>query len=95
MATKLKRDLDLMPVINKAVKRYEGKLGDEALRMLYPQGIKLVPEKITQEAEFVKHYSVRVWTVRYDGKLLFRRHRADLIGIKYKYESPVFGDLTE
>ena len=92
MATKQKRDLDLMPVINKAVKLYESKLGDAALHMLYPQGVKIIGSKLTQEAEFVKNYSVRVWTVRYDGKLLFRRHRADLMGIKYKYESPVFGD---
>lgn len=89
---KLKRDLDLMPVINKAVNRYESKLGSEALRMLYPQGVKIMKEKVTQEAEFVKNYSVKVWTVRYDGKLLFRRFRDDLIGIKYRYESPVFGD---
>lgn len=89
---KLKRELDLMPVINKAVNRYESKLGGEALRMLYPQGVKIMKEKVTQEAEFVKEYSIKVWTVRYDGKLLFRRFRDDLIGIKYRYESPVFGD---
>lgn len=91
---KMKKELDLISFINKKVNEYETKLANKAMRVLYPQGFVFDKTKLTQCYESVKEYAINVWTVRYDGKLLFRRYMSDSSVFIYEYESPVFGDKT-
>ncbi len=57
---------------------------------------KLFPDEIIQKDQIqvayekVEHYLSPIYTIRYKGKILCRRYREDIFGLKFRFESPIF-----
>lgn len=85
--------LDAEKELREIVSRHEIKIIIAALKC---HGIyDFHSDKTERTLEKVEHYSAPVVTQRYEGKILFRRYPMDLQGVKFRYESPIFGDKLE
>ena len=86
---KLSSDLDLRPLLTRAMDAYELRIITQAIEKVAPG------EEFDAEALVVSHakgYIMDVYTVRYRGEIILRRYPTDLLGIKFHYESPIFND---
>ena len=94
MKTRLKPEIDYRTLL----KREMGKRGSKIMsRALCHYGYHLEKvdlEKIQVRMENVKNYSVPIFTVRYEGNLLFRRFPNGLSGLEFRYESPIFNNVN-
>lgn len=88
---KIKRELDLGPVLERALVRYEQRIITAALLKLFPNE-KFIKEEFSIRPETVSGYAAPVTTVRYKGEVLMRRFSTDFLGLKYRFESPIFED---
>ena len=90
---RLKEEIDLSPIVNKSLDRYEAELTEAYLRM---KGIyDFNADKIAVKYEEVTNYSIKVLTIRYDGDIVLRRYQMDMTGLKYRFESPIFNNLRQ
>lgn len=88
---KLVPDLDLRPLLTKTKDAYELQIISQAIKMVAP-GEEFESDALVVNYEEVKGFSMDVYTVRYRGEIIMRRFPADMFGIMYHYESPIFDD---
>ena len=81
--------VDMQPSVIKNVVRHGYEIAGLALQKLFPGEVIFV-EELTTGYETVKYHSEPVYTIRYKGKILCRRYSDDLLGVKYRFESPIF-----
>ncbi|HBX44462.1 MAG TPA: hypothetical protein DEG28_01015 [Porphyromonadaceae bacterium] len=93
MKNKAKQEVDFYKTVISARWRNERFIMTQAVMHYGMSGIN--KSDFTFEDEKVKNYSRKMFTVRCRGKLLFRRFPADLHGLCFKYESPIFNNVTE
>ncbi|HBX45540.1 hypothetical protein [Limibacterium fermenti] len=89
-----KKEVDFSSLIENARCKNELKILEAAIKYHGITG-DIKDEDIAAKYEHVRHYGVGIYTLRYQGKLLFRRFRQDMEGIKFRYESPIFNNVTE
>lgn len=88
---KLSPDLDLRPLLTKAMDAYELRIVTQAIEKAAP-GEEFDADALVVSQDKIKGYVVPVYTVRYRGEIIMRRFPTDLLGTKYHYESPIFND---
>ena len=85
-----KRIFDVLEVTKRVQDEYELNLATRALKALFPSEI-LDSKKITTDSTGKNECPGCTFTLKYDGKVLFRREYDG--GFSFRYESPVFDDL--
>lgn len=50
---------------------------------------------MSADKERVKNYSVGIYTLRHKGTLIFHRFPMDISGLKFRYEAPIFNNVSE
>ena len=85
-----KRIFDVLESAKRAQDEYELNLAKRALKALFPSEI-LDIKKITMDSTDKNECPGCTFTLKYDGKVLFRREYDG--GFSFRYESPVFGDV--
>lgn len=86
---KLSPDLDLRPLLTRAMEAYELRIITQAIEKAAP-GEEFDAPALVISLDEIKGYVVPVYTVRYRGEIIMRRFPADLLGTKFHYESPIF-----
>lgn len=81
--------LDLKTDVIKKVLEHGYNVAGLAFLKLFP-GEVMSTENLSTCYETVKYHSEPVYTIRYKGKILCRRYSDDLLGFKYRFESPIF-----
>jgi hypothetical protein len=87
-----KRIFDVLEVAKRVQDEYELNLATRALKALFPSGI-LDENKITMDTTGKNECPGCTSTLKYDGKVLFRREYDG--GFSFRYESPAFGDVLD
>lgn len=90
---RLKEELDFTELIYKKRHNYEVKILSAVLEHYNFTDYDV--DKLTVDYERVKNYSTSILTVRYKGQLIYRRFPLDLGGVKYRYEAPIFNNVSE
>lgn len=85
-----KRIFDVLEVAKRVQDEYEFSLATRALKALFPSDI-LDENKITMDSTDKNECPGCTFTLKYDGKVLFRREYDG--GFSFRYESPAFGDV--
>ena len=88
---KIKSELDLTSVLEQAIVKHEQKIITAAFLKLFPNE-EFVKEEFSVGSEMVPGYAIPVTTMKYKGKILLRRFSTDFVGLKYRFESPIFED---
>ena len=88
---KLSPDLNLRPLLDRAMNAYELRIITQAIEKVAP-GEEFNSDALVVSRDKVTNYAVPVYTVRYRGEIIMRRTQADMLGTKYHYESPIFND---
>lgn len=88
---KLLPDLDLRPLLTKAMDAYELRIISQAIEKAAP-GEEFDADALVISCDEVKGCVTDIYTVRYKGEIIMRRFPADLLGTKFHYESPIFND---
>jgi len=88
-----KRIFDGNEAIAVAQSNFEKNLAARAIRALFPDGVVLDKKKITSDSTGKKERTGHTFTLKYDGKVLFRREYDG--GFSFRYESPAFGDVLD
>lgn len=88
---KLSPDLDLRPLLARAMAAYELRIITQAIEKVAP-GEEFDADALVISRDKVTGCIMDVYTVRYRGEIILRRFPADLLGIKFHYESPIFND---
>ena len=88
---KLSPDLDLRPLLTRAMDAYELRVISQAIEKAAP-GEEFDAHALVISRDEVKGYTTDIYTVRYRGEIIMRRFPADMLGTKYRYESPIFND---
>lgn len=73
--------------------KYEKNLAACAIRALFPDGVVLDKKKITSDSNGKNGCRGYTFTLKYDGKVLFRREYDG--EFSFRYESPAFGDVLD
>lgn len=81
--------VDMQPSVIKKVVSHGYKVAGLALQKLFP-GEEILKEELIIGYERVEHYTSPVYTIRYKGEILCRRFSEDLLGFRYRFESPIF-----
>ena len=87
-----KRIFDVLEVAKRVQDEYELNLATRALKALFPSEI-LDENKITMDPTGKNECPGCTFTLKYDGKELFRREYDG--GFSFRYESPAFGDVLD
>ena len=88
---KISPDLNLRPFLQMKMDAYELRIITGAIEKCYP-GEQFESSDLVVGREDVKGSAVGIYTVRYKGEIMMRRFPADLLGMKFHYESPIFND---
>lgn len=88
---KLSPDLDLRPLLTKAMDAYELRIISQAIEKAAP-GEEFDADALVISRDEVKGCTTGIYTVRYRGEIIMRRFPADLLRTKFHYESPIFND---
>lgn len=88
---KLSPDLNLRPMLERAMIAYELRIITQAIEKVAP-GEEFNSDALVVSRDKVACYAVPVYTVRYKGEIIMRRFPAYLLGTKFHYESPIFND---
>lgn len=88
---KLSPDLDLRPLLTRAMDAYELRVISQAIEKAAP-GEEFDAHALIISRDEVKGYVTDIYTVRYKGEIIMRRFPANLLGTKFHYESPIFND---
>lgn len=88
---KLSPDLDLRPLLTRAMDAYELRIITQAIEKVAP-GEEFDADALVISRDKVIDCAIDVYTVRYSGEIIMRRYPTDLLGIKFHYDSPIFND---
>ncbi len=89
---KLKQEIDLTTAMTNALAEHEAKILRAVVKHLNIKNYDV--KELTAEYEDVKNFSRRIFTVRYKGELMYRRFPADIYGFLFRYEAPIFNNLS-
>lgn len=90
---KLREELDFTNIVEKQRIRHEAKILTAVLEHL--SITEFDGKYLSTDKERVKNYSVGIYTLRYKGTLIFRRFPMDISGLKFRYEAPIFNNVSE
>lgn len=89
-----KQVLNLNNTVVRAVTNHTNKIAVQAFLQLFP-GEKMNTDYVQQGFEYVKNYTIPIYTLRYKGTILCRRYIDDVYGLKYRFESPIFENQSQ
>lgn len=92
---KIKEELDFTEFIEKKRHNYETKILSAVLDHYNFDYTDYDVKELTVGYECVKNYSTNILAVRYKGLLIFRRIPLDFNGLKFRYEAPIFNNVSE
>ncbi len=90
---KIKSELDLTKKMENARAEHEAKILGAVLKHFNINDYGR--EHLTGAYENVEKYSIRAFTVRYKGVLMYRRFQTDLFNPQFRYEAPIFNNVSE